>query len=193
MEVLKRSKKIQKLVNMLLLMKEQQPGKYKVIEFITDGMILGSIVLVSMGIAIYAAYAGYTNIDSALVGVAMFDINIAAIFLIRDDLQEKAIEKGEAINKKRKQKKESRKETTDIVRTAYEKISRDDSAEYMAELLMDDKMSTYKMYEDLATLYMEAEDTGIKKGIDQACTVLTGYCMRSISEQLLHKYSTEIA
>lgn len=60
------------------------------------------------------------------------------------------------------------------------------TADYMAELLMDDSNSTYKMYEQLVSEYLH-NDEGYRNGLDAACMILTGYSLRSISEEILSK------
>lgn len=59
----------------------------------------------------------------------------------------------------------------------------DISASKLAELLMDDENSTYKMFEELASAY----DTGsaeFRKGMDSALSVVTGWNLLSIAKQI---------
>ncbi len=69
-----------------------------------------------------------------------------------------------------------------------EKVDLDTSAEYMSELLYDDNNSSYKMFEELVSSYITGNDD-VKKGIDIACAVLTGYNLDSIADNLLKKVS----
>lgn len=62
----------------------------------------------------------------------------------------------------------------------------DTTAEVMAELLMDDNWSTYKMFEGLASDYLNGNED-VRKGIDTAVSALTGWCMGSIAEQILDR------
>ena len=185
MKALKKSRKVQKMVDYFLNLKETHPLIYSIVDHTTDGVILGTLVLISIGVAYYAYLSGFCTFDSAMVGVALFDINLATIFFIKDDLRDIP---DKATKSKKVQKKAPITEPVKIKR-ALTVVTKDNSAEYMAELLMDPNMSTWKMYEDLAQAYMRAEDPIQRKGIDEACTILTGYCMRAISEQLIKRYS----
>ncbi len=69
-----------------------------------------------------------------------------------------------------------------------ENISRDDTAEHMAELLIDDECSTYKMFEELACLYLNGSDE-VKKTIDNTCAIMTGWYFTSIAEQIKNKFN----
>lgn len=70
------------------------------------------------------------------------------------------------------------------IEQVLETIDKDTTAEYMAELLMDDKISSYKMFEELAHDYLNGNEN-VQKGIDRACAILTGWNLSSIAEQLL--------
>jgi hypothetical protein len=65
-------------------------------------------------------------------------------------------------------------------------IDKDDSASYMAELLMDDRWSSYKMYEDIVRLWLGGSEE-FRKGIDSALSVLTGWNLDSITKTLLNR------
>ena len=67
------------------------------------------------------------------------------------------------------------------------KITRDDTAEYMAELLMDTDVSTWKMFEELAIDYLNGTEE-FRKGMDAATATLTGWYIPTIAEQLIDKY-----
>lgn len=62
------------------------------------------------------------------------------------------------------------------------------SSEYMSELLMDDGFSTYKMFESLASDYKDASSE-VRKGIDLACSALTGWTLLAIAETLVNKFN----
>lgn len=64
------------------------------------------------------------------------------------------------------------------------------SSTVMAELLMDTDITTYKMFEDLASAYLEANPAA-RAGIDKACSVLTGYSLPEIAEKIINRSSEE--
>ena len=72
------------------------------------------------------------------------------------------------------------------VKEAYSEVDRENSAEYMAELLMDDTTSTWKMFEELASEFINGNED-VRKGIDTATILLTGWSMETISENLLER------
>ncbi len=72
----------------------------------------------------------------------------------------------------------------DVIKKAYSTVTREDSAEYMAELLMDDENSTYKMYEELASAYLDGNDE-YRKGLNDAVIMITGWSLDTISKRLL--------
>ena len=74
---------------------------------------------------------------------------------------------------------------------ASEKVDREASAEYMAELLMDDKTSTYKMFEKLAALFAEVKTAEARKAINDTVSILTGWKLSTIALTLLEKNDKE--
>lgn len=70
----------------LLRLKKAHPFLYKTLDFVTSGMVLGTIILTSVGIALYAAANGYCSFDSAMIGVCVFDFNVTMIWLMRDPM-----------------------------------------------------------------------------------------------------------
>lgn len=70
---------------------------------------------------------------------------------------------------------------------AYDKVDRDVSAEYMAELLMDDENSSYKMFEELAALFAEVKTAEARKAINDTVSILTGWKLSTIALTLLEK------
>lgn len=62
------------------------------------------------------------------------------------------------------------------------------STEYMTELLTDYNYSTYKMFESLASDYKDASSE-VRKGIDLACSALTGWTLLAIAETLVNKFN----
>jgi len=79
---------------------------------------------------------------------------------------------------------ENVKEIKDLLESDY---NMDVSSETMSELLMDENWSTYKMFEDLASIYLEGNDD-VKKGIDLACSALTGWNLGSIAKKVKEKF-----
>lgn len=66
-------------------------------------------------------------------------------------------------------------------------VLREVSADYMAEKLMDPQYSSHKMFEDLVSDYLNGSDE-LRKGIDRACTILTGYSLDTIAMDILQRY-----
>jgi hypothetical protein len=81
----------------------------------------------------------------------------------------------------------------DSIREVLETVDREITAEVMSELLMDDNWSTWKMFEGLASDYLNGS-ADVRKGIDLACSALTGWYLSSIADQILERaaeYSEE--
>ena len=64
------------------------------------------------------------------------------------------------------------------------------SSEHMSELLTDVDYSTYKMFESLASDYQSASEE-VRKGIDIACSALTGWYFTSIAKAIVEKFKKE--
>ena len=73
-----------------------------------------------------------------------------------------------------------------IIEKAMAKVSREESAKKMAELLMDDTVSTYKMFEELCSLYIDGSEEA-REAIERTVAILTNYRLTSIAEQLLQE------
>lgn len=81
----------------------------------------------------------------------------------------------------------------DSIREVLETVDREITAEVMSELLMDDNWSTWKMFESLASDYINGS-VDVQMGINLACSALTGWDLSSIAEQILERaaeYSDE--
>lgn len=78
----------------------------------------------------------------------------------------------------------------DKIKYVLENISREDTADYMADLLMDSNNSTYKMYEELASDYLKGNDD-YRRGMNNACATLTGWYLETIAEQIIDSYEKE--
>ncbi len=71
------------------------------------------------------------------------------------------------------------------IKQALEISDRELSAEIMSELLMDDNFSTWKMFEELASIYIDSPK--LREGIDLTLSTLTGYNMEEISEKVISR------
>ena len=69
-----------------------------------------------------------------------------------------------------------------IIKDAYENGDCEVSAEVMAELLMDDTNTTWKMFENLASEYINCPEK--REGIDCATILLTGWSIATIAEKV---------
>jgi len=78
-------------------------------------------------------------------------------------------------------------EDREKIKYVLENISREDTAEYMAEVLMDDENSTWKMYEEMAGDYLNGNEE-FSKGFNMACILLTGWSMETMAEQIISEY-----
>jgi hypothetical protein len=72
------------------------------------------------------------------------------------------------------------------IKEVLDTVDREITAEVMSELLMDDQWSTWKMFEGLASDYLSGS-ADVRKGIDLACSALTGWYLSSIAEQILER------
>ena len=73
-----------------------------------------------------------------------------------------------------------------IIKEALSIVDRDNSASYMAELLMDDYQSTYKMYEELAFSWLNGSEE-YRNGLNDAVIIITGWSLDTISKNLMNK------
>lgn len=81
----------------------------------------------------------------------------------------------------------------DAIQEVLDTVDREITAEVMSELLMDDGWTTWKMFEGLASDYLNGS-ADVRKGIDLACSALTGWNLSSIADQILERaaeYSSE--
>lgn len=77
-----------------------------------------------------------------------------------------------------------------IVDQALDMADREISADVMSELLMDDSWSTWKMFEGLASDYLGGS-ADVRKGIDYACSALTGWDLPSIAARIIQRMEEE--
>ena len=73
------------------------------------------------------------------------------------------------------------KSDLDVIKEAYAASDKEESASYLAEVLMDDQISTYGIFEDLASAYINGSEE-FKKGLDTAVRYITGRSIRDMSE-----------
>jgi len=78
------------------------------------------------------------------------------------------------------------KELKDI-KKALAVTDREETAEYMAELLMDDSNSSWKMFEDLASSYINGTPEE-RRGLNCACSILTGWNIDTIARELIKRH-----
>ena len=67
---------IVRIAKKLLWIKKNQPAKYLILSTITDGMVLGTWILLSTGFALWMVNNGYCAFDSAMMGLVLIDLNI---------------------------------------------------------------------------------------------------------------------
>ena len=73
------------------------------------------------------------------------------------------------------------------IKFVLENVDREDTADHMCDLLYDEGNSSWKMFEELAYSYMNGNDD-FRKGMDVACSILTGWYLTTIAEQIKEKY-----
>lgn len=74
----------------------------------------------------------------------------------------------------------------EILRRALEETEREDTADYMAELLMDDSQTTWKMFERLVSAWLNGNED-YRKGLNDAVIEITGWSLDTIAKHLLDK------
>lgn len=83
------------------------------------------------------------------------------------------------------------KNSEEIIRRAYEDGDIEVSADVMSELLMDDNWSTWKMFEGLASDYLNGS-ADVRKGIDLAISAVTGWNLDTIAQTILDRCYEDI-
>ncbi len=76
------------------------------------------------------------------------------------------------------------KKISEALKKTLEVADREDTADYMAELLMDETTTTWKMYEELACAYLNAKTDEYRNGLNDAVILLTGWSLDTISENI---------
>lgn len=83
MDAIAKNKTLIKIARKLLRLKRKHPFWYNVLGLVTDGMVLGTFILVSVGIAFWMTIEGYCTFDSALMGLALIDVNIVMFSFLK--------------------------------------------------------------------------------------------------------------
>ena len=84
MRSLAKNKAVIKFAKKMLYIKKHQPALYSFISFVTDGMILGTWMLLSVGIALFMVEKGYTTFESAMMGLCLVDLNVLIFYTVTD-------------------------------------------------------------------------------------------------------------
>lgn len=71
----------------------------------------------------------------------------------------------------------------EIIENALLNNDEETKAEKMASLLMDEDISTYKMFDDLAILYKNSSEEK-REGIDRTLGILTGFNLAEIALEI---------
>ncbi len=84
MKTLAKNKAVIKFARRMMYIKKHQPALYSFISFVTDGMVLGTWMLLSVGIALFMVEKGYTTFDSAMMGLCLVDLNVLIFYTVTD-------------------------------------------------------------------------------------------------------------
>ena len=84
MRTLAKNKTVIRFAKKMLYIKKHQPALYSFISFVTDGMVLGTWMVLSVGIALWMVNKGYTTFDSAMMGLCLIDLNVLIFYTITD-------------------------------------------------------------------------------------------------------------
>ena len=79
---------------------------------------------------------------------------------------------------------EKNRSDLDVIREAYAASDKEESASYLAEVLMDNQISTYGIFEDLASAYINGSEE-FRKGMETAVSYITGRHLRELSETVI--------
>ena len=74
----------------------------------------------------------------------------------------------------------------EILRRALEETECEDTADYMAELLMDDTTTTWKMFEHLVSAWLNGNED-YRNGLNDAVIEITGWSLDTIAKHLLNE------
>lgn len=77
-----------------------------------------------------------------------------------------------------------------LLRKALDDCDKEKTAEIMAELLMDDTVSSYEMFEDASYDYLHG-NADYRKGMDQAFSILIGHNLSETAKEMLRRKMSE--
>ena len=93
MKSLAKNKTVIRFAKKMLYIKKHQPALYSFISFVTDGMVLGIWMVLSVGIALLMVNKGFATFDSAMMGLCLVDLNVLIFYTVTDsDYEENATE-----------------------------------------------------------------------------------------------------
>lgn len=75
----------------------------------------------------------------------------------------------------------------EVIERAYQ-FNHEISAELMLELLHHQSYETWQIFDNLAYNYLNAGSKDVRKGIDIACEVITGYPLVAIAQEVLDRF-----
>ncbi|MCR4902737.1 MAG: hypothetical protein K6A23_07760, partial [Butyrivibrio sp.] len=73
MKLIRKNKALIRFATKMMEMKKKKPMLYMIISVITDSVVLGAFVLLSVMIALYLAIEGYMDFNTAMMGVCFID------------------------------------------------------------------------------------------------------------------------
>lgn len=93
MKSLAKNKTVIRFAKKMLYIKKHQPALYSFISFVTDGMVLGIWMVLSVGIALLMVNKGFATFDSAMMGLCLVDLNVLIFYTVTDsDYEENTTE-----------------------------------------------------------------------------------------------------
>lgn len=72
------------------------------------------------------------------------------------------------------------------IREVLDKVDKEETAQIMAEVVTDDGVSTYDVFESLADAYISGTED-MRAGIDKTLSLLTGYYMPELAEYIIRR------
>ncbi len=84
MKSLAKNKTVIRFAKKMLYIKKHQPALYSLISFVTDGMVLGIWMVLSVGIALLMVNKGFATFDSAMMGLCLVDLNVLIFYTVTD-------------------------------------------------------------------------------------------------------------
>ena len=78
-------------------------------------------------------------------------------------------------------------EKIELVQTAYDILDEDFAASELADMLMDENVTTESMLRDIAVYYSKDKSSDFRKGFDAACQIFLWKSAPEIAAELLRK------